>query len=181
MKEVEILVKVIDDKEKALSLLKRFEPEGIRVIHDVYYKHPAGLVQFVKEPRSWLRVRTQEGRSFVTFKKDVFKGKEWIYSDEHETEVKDAELMNKILEELGFQELITLHNERNVFKQDDYEIVLEDVKDLGLFLEVELKREPEDAEKAKSQIQKFISELGLKTEDVKEGKPGMLLKKNNLL
>ena len=44
-----------------------------------------------------------------------------------------------ILDALGFTELVRIDNRKHTFTTDEYEVVLEDVKDLGVFLEVEAK------------------------------------------
>ena len=56
---------------------------------------------------------------------------------------------------LGFRELVRIDNMKYVFLDSDYEIVLEEVKGLGLFLEVEKMHVDDDVLKVKENIQKL--------------------------
>ena len=64
----------------------------------------------------------------------------------------------------------------------DYEIVLEEVEDLGYFMEVEYcTNEDVDVKNVKKQIQSFINSLDIKvSEELTMGKPEMIIKKNNI-
>ena len=66
-------------------------------------------------------------------------------------------MLNKILNQLGFKELLTIHNSKRTYKYKDYEIVFETVKDLGYFIEVEYcTNEDIDVKAVKEEIQEFL-------------------------
>ncbi len=187
MKEIETLVQVFDTKEKVLQTLKSFEFKGIRKIVDVYFLNPLTKdLQVVdnKCPRKWFRVRKKDDKCYFCFKEDTFDKKDkWIYSDEYETEVKDFETLVKIIEKLGFKELVTINNLKHTYETEDYEIVFEEVKDLGFFLEVEklCVNEKDDVVKIKKDIQKFIDDLGIKVSpELNVGKAEMLIEKKKI-
>jgi predicted adenylyl cyclase CyaB len=48
-------------------------------------------------------------------------------------------MMISILTKLGFEELVTVNVVKHIYHTSEYEIVLEEVERLGLFLEVEKK------------------------------------------
>ena len=102
----------------------------------------------------------------------------WIYSDEHEIEVSNFEIAKEILESLGLKELVSLDIEKNIFIKDDFEIVLEDVKDLGLFLEVEYLKDTNSIDEIKKGIWNFIESLNIRiSNELHEGKPQLMLRK----
>ena len=87
-----------------------------------------------------------------------------------------------ILEKIGLKELITIHNKKRTYKYKEYEIVLETVKDLGYFIEVEFCTDKDiDIKKKKEEIQNFIDSLCLDvSKELNIGKPEMMLNKLNI-
>lgn len=67
-------------------------------------------------------------------------------------------------------------------ESEKYEIVFEDVKDLGYFLEVEYcSQDEDDVIKIKKDIQTFIDSLSLAvSKELNMGKLELFLRKNNL-
>ena len=68
--------------------------------------------------------------------KNTLSNGKWLYSDKYETKFEDIYMLNKILKQLGFKELLTIHNSKRTYKYKEYEIVFETIKDLGYFIEV---------------------------------------------
>ena len=92
-------------------------------------------------------------------------------------------MLNNIINKLGLKELLTIQNSKRTYVNDKYEIVLETVKDLGYFLEVEYcTNEDVDVKEVKKEIQKFIDSLELNvSEELNMGKPEMMIRKNNIV
>ena len=92
-------------------------------------------------------------------------------------------MLNNIINKLGFKELLTIHNSKRTYETGKYEIVLETVKDLGYFLEVEYcTNEDVDVKEVKKDIQSFIDSLGLNvSEELNMGKPEMMIRKHNII
>lgn len=187
MKEIEILVEVLETKENALEKLASFEAKGKKETLDVYFFDP--LREDLKPtPEGRLsrsfRIREKDGKASVAYKLDNFdENGMWTYSDEFETPVADFNTGMQIITHLGLQELVRIDNHKHTFVTPKYEIVLEEVKDLGIFMEVELLHEVEDSEvmNAKKEIQDFIDGLGLKVgPELNAGKPELMLRKNNI-
>ena len=184
MKEVEILVKVLAPKEKVLNKLKKFESKGIEKTRDIYFYDPKNdklQAKNGKYPTEWFRIRTKGNKHYMAYKIDKYEKDKWKYSDEFETEVSDAAVALKIISHLGFEKLVEIENEKHIFLTDKYEIVLEDVKKLGIFLEVERLSisDDEDITKAKKEIWDFIKSLGFKvSEELNLGKPELMLKQD---
>lgn len=188
MKEIEILVEVLDSKENALAKLDSFEDKGIKTTLDVYFFDPLRKdLQPTGEGRlsRSFRLREKDSKASLAYKIDNFDANgTWTYSDEFETSVGDFNAGMQIVSHLGLQELIKIDNNKHTFVTPKYEIVLEDVKDLGLFLEVELLEQVEDSEvmRAKKDIENFIVSLGLSVSpELNAGKPELMLRKRSML
>lgn len=182
MKEIEVLVTFDSSKEEVLKTLSQFHFIKEVELYDTYYIDP--LRKNLKPENDLrlnetFRIRRNQESCYVTYKKQHFEGKKWIYSDEYETEVKDYKTMEQIVSMLGLEPLIIVHNKRKVYQYLDYEIVFEDVKDLGYFLEVEkLCKNETNIMKVKEEIRDFIRSLYLKnTRELNIGKNQYLLSK----
>lgn len=183
MKEIEILIKVLDKKSKVLKYLKKFKYLGVKKTVDIYFYDPLRIELKPKKTGALdrcFRLRKKGKNSFLTYKIDRFdNSKKWLYSDEYEIEVSDFRATVKILEQLGFKVLVSIDNRKYVFLNNKYEIILEDVKNLGLFLEVERLNfdGKEDINQAKEVIRKFIKSMDIKLgEELNVGKPELMLK-----
>ena len=184
MKEVEILVQVYDNKETVLNSLKYLTFKGKKETLDIYYYDTLRnnlQVKNNKYPIEWFRLRKKNNKSFLTYKKDNYKDDIWLYSDEDETEITEFEIGKTIINKLGLKELITIDNIKHTFETKLYEIVFEEVKNLGLFLEVERLKisDTESVEEIKIEIQKFINTLKLNVSpELNIGKPELMLRQN---
>jgi len=183
MKEVEILVKVTSDKDEALEKLSKFNFAGKREILDVYFYDKKRKSLKPKNNRliECFRLRKKDKKNYITYKVDKFDnlGK-WMYSEEEETEIKDFDTAIKIVSLLGLTPLVEINNIKYTYYTKEYEIVLEDVKNLGLFLEVEKLKvgDKEDVTVVKRKIFNFIKSLDIKIGDeLNSGKPELMLNK----
>ena len=187
MKEIEILVEVYDEPSKIIEKLDNFEFKGVKETIDVYYYDPkSDNLKPNKDMQidECLRIRTKNNEHYITYKVDKFdEDGKWLYSDEYETKFDDLFMLNNIINKLGFKELLTIHNSKRTYDNGIYEIVLETVKDLGYFLEVEYcTNEDVDVKEVKKDIQNFIDSLELNvSEELNMGKPEMMIRKNNII
>ena len=163
MKEIEILVEVFDTKDRVKETLSSFNYMGLNKVIDEYYYDPK---------RDTLKPS----------KDDVYDNNKWLYSNEYETEVEKIDMLKEIFNKMGLVKFIEINNSKETYTYKDYEIVLEDVKDLGLFMEVEhCTNNDVDVKEIKRQIQSFINSLNLDvSEELNMGKPEMYIKKHNI-
>ena len=186
MKEIEVLVEVYEDLSKVKSVLSKFDYQGTKKIIDEYYYDPKR--KLLKPDNNnkifhCLRTREKNNEYYITYKDDIYRKSKWIYSNEYETKVESLDTLKAIFEKIGLVKFIEIDNEKETYIYDKYEIVLENVKDLGIFLEVEYcTNEDVDINKIKKDIQKFIDSLNIKvSEELNMGKPEMYLKKHNII
>lgn len=179
MREIEVLVKVLDSKNSALKKLSRFGTPKIAKIVDKYYYNERIKGMYRRDMTEMLRVRTKNDKSYITYKKDIFLGKKWQYSDEYETEVKDPKIIEKIFNFILLKPLVTVNNTRYIYYYSDYEICLEIVKDLGVFLEIEcLKPGRKTANQVRKEIFELIKSIGIKVSAESQlGKAELLYRK----
>lgn len=184
MKEIEILVEVKSTKEQALKALEYFEYKGAKEVIDVYFTDP---LREELQPDingrliNSFRLRLKDGKASVAYKQDHFDSNlQWTHSDEHETEIGDFNTALEINRHLGLKELVRIDNTKHIYLTEDYEIVIEDVKDLGIFMEVEkLAQVPDEkVQEIKQEIREFIKSLEIEVgEELNAGKPELMLRK----
>ena len=185
MKEIEILVEVYDDINKTKEALKGFKYVGLKHTIDEYYYDPKR--EELKPDKNnqlshCLRLRRKNDDYSITYKDDVFKNGKWLYSNEYETQVESIDILKEIFKRLGLKKFIEIDNKKEIYNTEKYEIAIEEVKDLGLFIEVEYCTSDDvDVENEKKEIQDFINSLNLKvSEELQMGKPEIYLRAHNI-
>ena len=186
MKEIEIAIKLLQDKEDILLKLQNYINVGMKHTLDIYFYDEIRKNLSPNEDNKLFecfRIRNRDDKSYMTYKVDNFEGETWIYSDEDEIEISDFKVAYNIVKKLGLKELVRIDLNTYIYLFEQYEIVLEDVKDLGLFLEVEKLNVPdetsyEEVKKIKSQIREFIDSFGIEYVELNDGKPELMLKRN---
>ncbi len=183
-KEVEILVEVFDKKKEAIKKLSDFKFLGNKKTLDIYLFNPKRdelKPDKNGQLKNCLRIRSKDKKASLAYKVDHFDIKGiWLYSDEYEIDVSDFKKTLAIFKKLGYQELVKIENIKSTFVTGKYEIVLEDVKNLGIFMEVERHNvgPKEDIIKVKMEIWNWIQKLGINVGlELTMGKPELMLKK----
>jgi len=93
---------------------------------------------------------------------------------EHETAVEDRAAIEGILEGIGFSPAFTVEKERTFYRYDGYTVTLDDVTELGEFVEVETAAE--SVEPAREGAIAVLRELGLDPdEQIRTSYLGLLL------
>ena len=185
MKEIEVLVEVYDDIDIIKNKIKEFNYVGLKHTIDEYYYDPKR--DELKPDKNnqldhCLRLRSKNNEYSITYKDDVFENGKWLYSNEYETKVENINIVREIFSKLGLKKFIEIDNKKETYTYNDYEIVIEDVKDLGVFMEVEYCTERDvDVKEVKMQIQDFIDNLKINvSSELNMGKPEMYMRKHNI-
>lgn len=124
-----------DSSEEVENKIKSIGAEYIetRTESDVYYNHPSR--DFGKTDEA-LRLRMVNGGCKITYKGPKL-SKTTKARVEHETAVEDFNSIRAILSGLGFTESGIIEKERRIYSIGDTEITIDDVKGLGVFVEIE--------------------------------------------
>jgi len=150
-------VKAHGPVEKRLAALG-FHFEGTEGHSDIYFMHPT---RDFAETDEALRVRTVDGRAILTYKGPKV---DKVSKTREEVEVEVKGDMPLVLERLGFKKVMEVRKVRKVYRKDDIEVCLDDVTDLGLFVEVESKST--DLEATRARVLNVVNALGIKDSDL---------------
>lgn len=186
MIELEILVEVYDAYKEAEKKLSSLEFLKTDLIIDTYYYDP--LRPNLKPDKNGktfesFRIRHKNNKTKLTYKVDVYKNNIWQFSNENEMPINDFEQFKYILSKLGLKELVVIDNHRKYYKHEDYMVVLENVKGLGVFMEVEYKKtlQEKDVDSKRQEMISFIEKIGLNTsKELNSGKPELYIIRHNL-
>lgn len=162
--EIEIKVKV----ENINSLLQFLEKEakftGQNRQLDIYYSPKDKSFLLEKPVKEWLRLRTEGGKYFITYKKiNIEKDGRSHSKDEYESEVTDLTQMEKIFKALNLQEIVKVDKTRKTYAYNDYEIAIDNVDGLGDFVEIEFKGKEisESSAEITTKMVEFLKGLGV--------------------
>ena len=142
-REIEIKLEITENEyDKLLSyLLKNGSNHTKKEQNDIYFSPKYRPFFGGDIDDECLRIRIMKDKNILSYKKIFFgSSDDDIHLEEHESEVSNLEQVIKILECLGIEKVLTLHKVRNSFiYQDIFEISLDNVFDLGYFIEIEVK------------------------------------------
>lgn len=175
MKEIEVKARLRDES----AVVRKLEELGVQlsepIAQDDKVYFPVGAV-FAEEGNRdpALRIRDQNGRYIFTYKKP---DKNNLDKIEFESDINDPEEMAKMCEALGFELRTRIKKIRRKAKYKEYEICLDEVEELGSFIEAESMSEDGDSEHIQKELFSFLEMLGVNKEDqVFEGYDIMLYK-----
>lgn len=163
----EIEIKLEITKEKYEELVNLFVEKAKnykeKEQNDMYFSPQANPFFGNDVNDECLRIRVLKDKNILSYKKIFFGESEAdIHLEEHETEIADLEQTKKILSCLNISEVLTLQKLRKTFVyQDIYEIALDQVKDLGYFIEIEIKDDSLSVVDANEKLKSIVCELGL--------------------
>ena len=130
--ELELKLKVDNDTYK--KVLNRFNSTSSEKLEqiDTYY-----IPEFKDFNDEWLRIRNENGKNILSYKKRL----EDNYRQEIETIIDNYNNLHLILTNLGFQvKGIVTKNRIEILYKDKYEFSFDNVKNIGLFIEIEVKK-----------------------------------------
>ncbi len=149
-----------------------FAEKGRTGQRDTYYRcaEPAedGALEYL---------RLREDLSGRRASLDLHRAKDDLATEEHETAVSDPKAMKQILAHLGYEVRCIVEKERTALQKGKALVMLDGVKGLGSFIELETEGDDEAA--AEKGLSALAGELGLTQEDrVRDaGYPDLLLQK----
>jgi len=178
-REVEIKVSIKNSIDEVIEILKQkgIELSLPKVQEDTvfcnydgdYRKYPPGALFF--------RIRKQGDDFIFTMKSPQKNDADCI---EHETKVEKPEEIIAMLKMLGYHFVNIVKKERRKAKIGEYEICLDNVSDLGVFVELEKMTDGKDSEKVQDELYEYVKTLGLSISDrIFEGYDILTWKKEN--
>lgn len=178
--ETEIKVKLSKEEfekiEKFMKSKAKFLKNSKQI--DTYYQPT--FRKFLKEKDEvideWLRIGIRGNKKILNYKN-------WhdnMYCDEYEVEIDNEENLDKIFKVLGLEQIAVVDKLRNTYYYlDKYEVALDFVKDLGYFIEIEVKEYTSDTILEYDKLLKIAKDLGLNLNNIdKRGYPYHIIYNN---
>ncbi len=177
MIETEVKARVDDARKMEKAIIAMGATSiGIQDQADTYYNAPHRNFEKTDEA---LRIRVENGNAFLTYKgpkmDTVSKTRQ-----EFQTAIKDTETMGNILTSLGFFPVAMVTKRRKNYRVGDFFISIDEVRNLGDFIEIEM--QAEDSGKYQEKVEsifKFMEKLGITREaTIRQSYLEMILEKN---
>lgn len=175
--EIQAKIKNPDSVEKKLSKVGKFIKS--RKQKDIYFVTPQRNFFLKPAPIEYLRVRYEKDKNHLNYSFLHFKKNDWLSAtDEYETLVDKPEIVEAVFKKIGLIPKVTVMKTRKYFDCGDFEVVLDNVRGLGNFIEIEAKKIFGTVEKTRRACSYFLDNLGIKYDVKKEmGYPRMLYQK----
>ena len=180
--EIEVKIK-LDSLEEARRELPKFGKlvKSIRQIDEYYTPCHRDFFAHKPHPVEWLRIRVNPDVAIFEYDKSFDrKDGSQDYAEEYETKISQPDELRKMLRFLDFRKVITIDKQREYWDCGDLEICLDDVKNLGFFIEVEAKKNFSSTSEAREKCIGFLHKVGIKDwqkRQIKTGYCDLLLKK----
>jgi len=159
--EIEVKAKVKDFR-KVKVRLKKIKAKKIDKQNQVdNYYLPFGCC-FNKKGRRLLR--TRYNKKTKKMRLEAHRYQDNLSGYEFETEVTDKKMMENILKELKYKKVVTVEKNRQTYKYKNINIVLDKVKNLGNFVEVELLGQANQENKNK--VLRVIDDLNISRKNI---------------
>lgn len=163
--EIELRAKIADlnlleKKMQSLQELKEKKIEERQV--DIYFKHDKEI-----EERMVIRIRKnyKNNQALLTFK-GKSKHKDDIAWEDFDTPIEDSEKLEKFLINNGYEYFCLIDKVRQSFSYKDFEINIDNIRDLGLFVEIEKQGDENEVENIKKEIIHLLNLLGIDSESI---------------
>ena len=168
-KEIEIRNKLLN-KDQIINFLNKNGVKAFKSNHqiDTYYDSPENSI--FKDPdhvNDWVRIREENGSLTFNYKHWLPEGAEIrTYCEETEYAMKSKEDLYKILKKLNFNgtfvPFVVVNKFRQSFMYKDREISVDEVQELGDFIEIEYKGKNNAVDEVRNLLNKTLIEIGAK-------------------
>jgi len=176
MLEVELKVKVQSLEPVRRQLLEKGAVCSGRIHeHDIYYNAPHRDFGVTDEA---VRVRYTNDHAVVTYKGAKIKKFGLKAREELNTAVESGEVFETMLKRLGFTKTTEVNKWRENYRFSDAAISLDEVDELGPFVEIEIMAEDENSNAAVL-IQRIAKEIGVSGEPILASYLELLLSKRS--
>ena len=161
--EIELRAKVsnpqlLEEKLKGLSGIVEKKSNERQV--DTYLKQEND-----EERKVRIRKNYEKNSAILTFK-GKSKNEHDIAWQDYDTPIEDPERLESVLVNNGYVYVCLIDKVRQSFGYGDFEINIDNIRDLGLFVEIEKQGEEDSVEVVKKEIIELLSTLGISESDI---------------
>lgn len=159
--EIEIKLPLNNPEEVKASLDKNGELVARDIIQkDTYFVPAHRNFLDVKYPFEWLRLRESKNGLYVTYKHFYPENvKKTDYCDEYESKIDNVNAIKKIFHSLDIKKVVVVQKMRTTWKFENVEIVIDDVKDLGSYIELEAIHHFKNPQEGKTLLYQVLQKL----------------------
>lgn len=164
MKEIEIKAKLIN-REKITDNLKQLGCTFEKPItqEDIIYVKNIGSMEAFRSNDVFLRIRLKNKEKILfTIKKRMTNDLDTI---EHEVEISSKTEMEQALFLMGYKEAVRVSKTRVITHHNGCEICIDDVNELGSFIEMEKLTEDGNSEVIQEELFQFFESIGIDRKD----------------
>lgn len=146
---------------------------------DVYFKE-IGFRDKVQGVDGYIvRLRYTNTQTVLNMKRLTTQEGVWT---EVETIVKDGKAVEEIIMAIGAEHAVNVTKTRRMARLDDLEIIIDEIEELGTFLELSVEGSNVDVESARKTINSFLESLGIPLDRVEyRGYPTILLEEQGVV
>ncbi|NOQ55943.1 MAG: class IV adenylate cyclase [Nanohaloarchaea archaeon] len=149
--------------------VKQFLNKNAKLISENIYQKDSYYVPthrdflVVKYPFEWLRLRESSKGIFITYKHFYPNNvKKTDYCDEFETKIDNIKTMEKMFENLDFKNVVIVKKSRITWIFEEVEIVIDEVTDLGFYIELEAKKDFKNPKDGKAYLYTILKKINVK-------------------
>ncbi len=163
-KEIEVKAKVasLNEVEEKLKVLGCIFSDATFQNDVTFVDENYGDYAKFQPRKNILRIRTSEGKYLFTIKQPQNNEMDAI---EHETEISDPQEFKEALNLMGYKKVVEIRKTRKKAKYRDYEICLDEVEELGSFVEVEKITDEENSEAIQQELFDFLVSIEVDPKD----------------
>lgn len=154
--EIKVQINSMEECDIWLKHQNIFIKESVKQDDEIFTKNSVDFLN-TKKGDEFVRIRTMPHKIQLNRKVQQF---DELSNEEHECEIHDVEEVKKTLDILGFKKIITVSKHRHKFKMDKYNVCLDFVEGLGIFIEFELLSNIEQTN-PQEKIVEFIKRIDL--------------------
>lgn len=171
--EIEIRAAVDSINHLKEDLAKKASFLGSSSEDDLYFKHASDL-----ERKLVLRIRRKQDGSALTFKSKS-QGEDTAWHDV-DLPLSNPDDLEAILRHNNYKEVVRIYKTRHTFSFQNYEINLDEIKDLGTFIEIEGRGSENERFVIEKNISKILLDLDIPSQNIiRKGYVALMIEKQN--
>ena len=157
--EIELRASVDDLDAIRNALATQAEHRGTSNEHDFYLRHESD-----RDRSLILRIRRKENGSLLTFKGKA-SGDDTAWPDV-DIPLTDSDSLQRILLGSGYVKVVEIKKRRSSYRLEDFEINIDEIENLGIFIEIEGRGDEEGRAKIEEKIASLLVSLGIQNENI---------------
>lgn len=178
--EIEIKLPLSNPDNVRQFLNKHAEVKAQRVFQkDTYFVPAHRNFLDVQYPFEWLRIRETSTKNSINYKHfHPENAAVTTHCDEFESKVENPEAIKKLFASLDIKPIVVVEKSRSTWILESVEVAVDDVKDLGTYIELEATLPYETPEAARAHLYEVLNKLDAKVgQEEMRGYPYLILEK----